>query len=361
MLGPTIVWTLLIGMPLIFGMTKAATDRRWLVHQLRALVSVTVLLEFMVNVRTFHLAVEFAMQGFLGFLVLLASVASIRPEHHVVEKAINSLLSLIGLVLVVVGIVYLGLTWADTDWHQTTLDIGMPLWLGAWATIFVAALGLYTNVKRIFRLMSLENPSWLARFWRILPLALRAGLSPRTIRKCHGYWYNKLANSSGLREARQVVGEFLQYRAEDDAREAAAAQRLIDNAGLQGTDEDGAQLDQREFKETWHALETIMLWFHGWYGKNTQGYDLAKIQQIMAFNEFKGLPADHRITAHVSPDGNSCYAMRRTVGGWVLAVGMHGHEFREWHWDGDHEPAGYPGQGGDWGTDWAAQAFNPNR
>lgn len=361
MVGPTMLWSLLVGIPFIFDMTKAATEPRWLLNRLRALISVTILLEFMINARTFHLAVEFALQGILGFLVLLASVASIRPEHEVASKAINSLIGIMGLVLVSLGIVYLVAGWNQADWHQTTLALLMPVWLGAWAAVFVAALGLYTNLERIFRLMSLENPSWTARFWRILPLALRAGLRPRIIRKCHGYWYNKLANAAGIGEARQIAGKFLQYQANKDAMEAAAAQKLLDGEGLKGTDENGAQLDQREFKETWDSLETVMLWFHGWYGKNASGYDLLKIQQIMAFHHFKDLPEDHGISNHVSPDGESCYAMRRTVTGRVLAVGLHGHEFREWHWDGDHEPSGYPGQGGDWGTDWASQAFNPNR
>lgn len=361
MLGPTIVWTLLAGMPLIFAMTKAAKDPRWLLDQLRALIAVTVLLGFMVNVRTFHLVVEFVLHGFIGFLVVLTTVASIRPEHRVVETVFNSLLGIIGLLLVGYGLIYLVSAWAYTDWHQLTIGLLMPLWLGAWATVFVAVLGFYSNLERIFRLMSLENPSWIGRFWRILPLALRAGLSPRTIRNCNGYWYNKIASASGLWEARQVVGEFLQYRADSDARESAAAQKLIDNAGLKGADEEGAQLDQREFKETWEALETIMLWFHGWYGKNTEGYDLAKIQQIMEFNDFNDLPEDHGITTYVSPDGESCYAMRKTVSKRILAVGMHGHDFRHWYWDGDHEPNGYPGKGGDWGADWFALAFNPNR
>lgn len=361
MLGPTIMWALLVGMPLIFGMTKAAKDPRWLLHQLRALISVTILLEFMVNFRIFNLAVEFALQGILGFLVLFASVASIRPEHQVVANVTNWLLGIMGLVLFGVGIVCLASRWPDADWHQTILDFLMPVWLGVCAASFVAALGLYTNLEQIFRLMSLENQSWPGRFWRILPLALRVGLRPRTIRKCHGYWYNRLANTAGIGETTQIVGEFIQYQADNDALEAAEAHKLLNNSGLKGTDESGAQLDQREFKETWHALETIMLWFHGWYGKRTAGYDLAKIQQIMALYDFKDLPEDDGITAHVSPDGESCYAMRRSVSGRLLSVGLHGHEFRHWHWDGDHKPSGYPGQGGDWGMDWAVQAFNPNR
>jgi len=361
MLCPTIVWTLLVGMPLIFGMTNAATDPRWLVHQLRTLFSVTILLEFIVNVQTFQLAVEFALQGVLGFLALLSSVASLRPDHRMVAKAINWLMGIMGLVLLCVGIVYFASRWEKTDWCQTTLGLLMPLWLGTWAAVFVTVLGLYSNLEQISQLMSLQNPSWIARFLRILPLALRTGLSQNTIRKCRGFWCNKLANSSGFREASQIVGEFLQDRADNDAMEAEAAQKLMDNAGLQGTDKEGAQLDQREFKQTWDALEKILLWFHGWYGKNAAGYDLAKIQQIMLLHQFKDLPANHGITVHVSPSGKSCYAMRKTITGRVLAAGLHDHDFRHWHWDGDLEPSGYPGKGGDWGTDWTAQEFNPNR
>ncbi|WP_141246985.1 hypothetical protein [Halomonas salipaludis] len=361
MLGPTVVWTLLIGIPLIFGITKAATDPRWLLHQLRALISVTVLLGFMVNVRTFHLVVEFLLQGLIGFLVVLAAVASIRPEHRVVERAFNSLLGIIGLLLVSFGTIYLVSGWTYIDWHQLTRDLLMPFWLGTWGSVFVAVLGVYSNLEKIFRHMARENPSWIDRFCRILPLALRAGHNPRTIRNCHGYWYNKIVNAFSLREARQVVKEFLQFCADREAAKSEAAQKLIDNAGLKGVDEEGAQLDQREFKETWNALETIMLWFHGWYGKNAKGYDLAKIKRIMELHDFKGLPEDHGITTHVSQDGESCYSMRKTVSGRILAVGMHGHNFRRWYWDGNHEPTGYPGKGGDWGTDWFTLAFNPNR
>ncbi len=322
---------------------------------------VSILLEFIINLRTFHIAVEFILQGIFGFLLVLTNVASIRPEHQRVSKPINLLFAIIGLILFGIGINHLVSTWGDIDWQQTILGLLMPIWMAAWAALFVLVLGLYTNLERIFRLMGLKNPSWISRFWRILPLANRVGLHPRTIRKCDGYWYNMISSSSGYSEARQVVSEFLQSQADADAKEAAAAQKLIDNAGQQGVDEAGAQLDQREFKETWDALENIMLWFHGWYGKNVAGYDLAKIKQIMSLYDFKGLPSDHGITTHVSPDGESCYAMRKTVSGRVLAVGMHGHDYQYWHWDGDHKPGGYPGQGGDWGTDWATQEFNPNR
>lgn len=358
MLGPTVIWTFLVGVPLIFSMENAAKDRRWLFHQLRAILSITVLLEFMVNAWTLPIAVEFILLGILGFLVLLASIDSHQPEHHFVTKHINLLLSIIVLVLASVGITHLI---SEQEWHQTMLSFIMPLWLGAWAALFVALLGLYSNIERIFRLMSLENPRKLSRLLRILPLALRVGWRPKTINKFHGYWCNKIANSSGIREANQVVAEFLEYRANEDSIVAAEAQKLVDNSGLQGTDDEGAQLDQREFKETWDALETIMLWFHGWYSKNAPGYDLAKIQQINSLHKFNDLPEPHGITTHVSKDFESCYAMRRTITGRVLAVGLNGHDFRHWHWDGDHEPNSYPGKGGDWGTDCASQALNPNR
>lgn len=361
MAGPTSMWILLTGMPLIFGMANAATDARWLIHQLRALTSVTILLEFVVNIRTYHVAIEFALQGVLLFLVLMASVASIRSEYGVVEKTINWLLAGIGLALFCFALVHMMSASAVANWQKTVVDLLMPIWLGAWAAIFVAALGLFSNLERIFRLMSLDNPSWSARSWRILPLMIRVGLSSRNLCKYNRFWCKRLGNASGIQEANQVVSECLQDQADKESRRAAEAQRLIDHAGLHGTDERGAQLDQREFKETWDALETISLWFHGWYGRNTTGYDLAKAQQFLRLTEFKDLPERHGITMHVSPDGESCYAMRRTISGRVLAVGLHGHEFRHWHWDGDSEPTGYPGKGGDWGTDWSAKAFNPNR
>jgi hypothetical protein len=209
--------------------------------------------------------------------------------------------------------------------------------------------------------MRLDSKSRLDRFWRVILLITYAGIGPSKTRQFDGYWSRKLAKSSGFHGACRVVGEYRDQQAAKNAEEATVAKKLVRNAGLRGTDEDGAQLDQREFKQTWKSLEKTVLWFHGWYGRNTSGYDLAKIQQIMAVNNFDGLPEDHGISVYVSPDGNSCFAARKTISGHVLAVGLHDHKFQQWYWDGMRMPIGFPGEGGDWGHDWLTREPNPNR
>lgn len=360
LLSETILWAIVAGVPLLFNLDNASKDGRWILHQWRGLLSATVLFGFLVNAQTFGLALEILLQGLLGFLVILGNYAQFHPEHRLVAQTVNGVLSLTAIGLAIAGTVYLASEWQSIDWIQTARSVAMPIWLGAWAALMIAALGIYSNVERIFRLMGLKDPRRSTRLWRILPLAVRVGWDHGRIRRCGGYWYNNMATATGIRGANAVVTEFLQRIGQEDAWENAAVKKLEDNAGATGVDENGAQLDQREFKATWDALDTVLGWFHGWYGKNVSGYDLAKVAEIGQFHEFKELPAGHGINIAVSPDRQSCFAARRTVSGHVLAVGMCNNEYAHWRWDGEGFPQGFPGQGGDWGTEWRTRAINPN-
>jgi hypothetical protein len=71
-----------------------------------------------------------------------------------------------------------------------------------------------------------------------------------------------------------------------------------------------------------------------------------------------GLPKDHGIVMKVRRDGQAWYAWRRTVSGWVFAIGAVGAPPDEWLYDGSRPPVGYPSTRAGWDHFTPAQRAN---
>jgi len=157
-----------------------------------------------------------------------------------------------------------------------------------------------------------------------------------------------VTDASSLRAAIAVVDEFEEDLRRRAQKEEDAAERLIRYADVAGVDEDGQRLDRREFEETTRALQWIATCQMGW-GRRETGYR-ADILDVVGDLTSHGVPGDGGIQVRVSPDGGSWYAWRRTVSGWVFAIGAAGPPPDEWQYDGPQPPLGFPGESPDWGS-----------
>ena len=139
----------------------------------------------------------------------------------------------------------------------------------------------------------------------------------------------------------------------EDAAEAEA--RLVCFAGIEGEDEDGRRLDQREFAETRDALQWIATAQMGWFRNHGSRYRSDLFQMLPPF---KGLPEDHGISLSVSSDGQGWWAWRRTVTGWCFAIGAAAPPSDQWLYDGPEPPTGFPGRDPTWGERWGVDSKN---
>lgn len=122
--------------------------------------------------------------------------------------------------------------------------------------------------------------------------------------------------------------------------------RLKKFAGVTGTDQEGRQLDQREFAETKDALQYISTAQMGWYTDPENRY---RGDLVALLEPFPGLSKEHGIVLEVSSDGRSWWAYRRTITGWCFAIGADGPPPNEWLYDGPDPPGGFPGEAAAWG------------
>ena len=152
-------------------------------------------------------------------------------------------------------------------------------------------------------------------------------------------------------QARQVLAEYRAWQREQEEARKHEAELLRRYTGAKGADENGRQLDQREFKETKAALSWLATCQMGWY-RNRGGHYRVDLLEIIGNFSSEGLPTEHGVKMSVREDGQAWFGWRRTVTGWCFAIGETGHPPDQWEYDGPEPPTGFPGEDPCWGDSW---------
>lgn len=318
LLKETVLWTLLSGLGLLAGTTAAIKQSGWFRRTVLATVGATAVLELVVNAKSFPLVVEVLLQPVV-FLAIVLPVVARDPEHRPVR-------SLAGWVAALVGFAALGWTvlavieqWAEIDHGQPLREAVLPVWLTIGAVGFLYPFTLYMTYEQLLKRMR-----WLADDHRCgassSPCCRTRARDLSVVRDLQGAANHDVVHADGFRAAVRAIRHVRRERRAEREAERAAAQRLIDNAGLDGWDDVGQRLDQREFAETRRALQWLATCRMGHY-RHDERYrpDLLPLVESQFVRD--GLPEDHGIVMNVAVDGQSWYAYRETVSGWYFAIG----------------------------------------
>jgi hypothetical protein len=349
LLKDTVAWVLVYGLASIFSATKAAKDDHFFRRAVLAALSVSAAMQFILNLHTFHFAVELFLLPVVTFLILLEGVAAMEARTHPAQRLVNGLLGIIGVWIVVATAWGLWNSWRGIDPKETGLAFAFSLWFPVATLPFVYALSLVMTYGTVLRLSSFRNDG------RAPPLpvkvamlvGMRGNLRIVNDLPTHHSEYRAIARSRSFREALKNVHAYQVTREERQQEKEAKAARLVHYAGVKGQDDDGKLLDQREFKETRDALRWIHTCQMGWH--NNLGHYRRDLMTILGDFERQGLPAEHGITMRMSKSGQAWYAWRRTVTGYVFGIGANGPTPNEWLYEGEKPPKGFPGHDSSWG------------
>lgn len=192
--------------------------------------------------------------------------------------------------------------------------------------------------------------------WRgRVALLVGLGVSARNVNQFRMYEATQLAEAATWGEARAVVAKHRAGIREEDEAARQVSRRLLEMAGVDGTDDEGRQLDRREFAETKAELLWLATAQDGWYANPEKRY---REDLLSVLEPFRRLPEDHGITLHVAEDGQSWWAWRRTITGWCFAIGSEGPPPDQWLHDGPEPPTTFPGRDPAWGERWGLDAVN---
>lgn len=288
------------------------------------------------------------LQPTIVFLTLLALVAHRDPAHRPVERLAEVLLVAIGAALITFSTVQIIRQWDTLDLRLLALEFALPVWLTAGVLPFIYAMAFYGAYETAFLRVNHAVGNRQGQVRARLAALLTFRLHLRDADALSFYWARQAGEATSLSEARQVLREFRRSCREAEQEQEEARLRLVRNAGLQGTDDDGRQLDQREFEETKRALRWLATCQMGWY-RNRGGRYRSELLDMLGDFTNHGLPTEHGIELHVAPDGQQWWAGRRTITGWYFAIGAAGPPPDQWEYDGEVPPGGFPGVHPDWG------------
>lgn len=345
LLKDTVAWFVVAGVVLFFSFVKAGSEEGFFRRTLGRTVRLAAFLEFYLNLAVFDLWIELLLQPLLLFASLVSLVASRDPKAQPARRFADGLLAVLGIGLLVGTAIELAQMWGTLDARHTLLSFALPIWLTLSVLPVIWILAAYANYQSAFlrvKWMSRDKRlSWRSRLamWRTFHLR------HRQMHGFGGFWARQLAEARSWSAARGAIEDFLADRRGREEQERRRQEALVRNAGVEGADAEGRQLDRREFGETIDALEWLHTCQMGWYRNRTKGRYPADLLKIFQPGFTRGLPDEHGIEMRVRRDGKAWYAWRRTVTGWVFGIGAAGPPPNQWFWDGPEPPPGFPGQG----------------
>jgi hypothetical protein len=349
LVGSTVLWMLLVGFAWFINLSEAGKDPRFMRRYILEAVGLGAILEVYINLEVLSILLEFVMQGFLIFVAMLNVVAKQDKQYKSVARLTSGILIAAGIGVFVYATVELVRDRPHLDYPNILDQFLLPIWLTFAAVPCIYLLALYAGYESLFLHMRFWNdnrrPNWRALAGAVV--GLRGSLTD--IGGFRGMAAKQAAQTSSFSTARQAVQTFKRERAADQAARAAARQRLIDNAGVQGIDADGLQLDRREFAATKSALRWLATCHMGWYQRDDRPNKYrADLLNVLGNFASEGLPDPHGIVMKVRKDGQTWCAYRITPSGHVFGIGASEGPPSQWFYDGENPPSGYPSERGGW-------------
>lgn len=212
LLKATIAWALLSGIGLFFSINKALRQKSFWRDALASAVGATVFVEFYINLVSFPLVFELALQPLLILTALVSALIAKSPGRDSVEKISNWTLVAVGSA----GLVWVSLSlierWNDLDGSQILLEIFVPIWLTPIALAFVYVFALYAGYEQALKRISWKagDSSWRAK----LAYISLVGVQISNLRRFDGGVQMVGAHESTFRGARSAMTAEMHRRRE---------------------------------------------------------------------------------------------------------------------------------------------------
>lgn len=348
-----VFWSGATGVVLLFQVGTRRGDEPFLRPALHRALAVGVFLEIAVSFFVFDLWLELLLAPVATVLLLLSFVVGRDPKSARVKNLIDGLLGLVGVGMALAWVIQFISGLDRFDWEHAGRQLGMPVWLTLGLLPYLYLVALWSGYDHAFNRMKRKSADWQ------VPMRVKLGF----VLAVHGRATkanaisvpvaHELARADGVRAAWRAGRASLRAEDERVATVQEEADRLELYAGVDGADEDGRRLDQREFTETKAALQWLATAHMGWYDREDRYKD-----DLLSILTFDALPKNHGITMRISDDGQRWFAWRRTVTGWCLAIGAAAAPPDQWIYDGADPPTDLPGAGDEWGDAFGIEAKN---
>jgi hypothetical protein len=153
----TILWTLGTAFVSYFSLNKVAQDDNFFKNLILENIKFIFILEFVINLYSFNLAVELIVIPMVSFIVVLNAYAVSKPECRQVKKILNLLLGVFGLFLLVMTFREIVLDFQKFATLKNLRDFFLPPLLSIALLPFVYVMALVMQYEMFFVRINIAN------------------------------------------------------------------------------------------------------------------------------------------------------------------------------------------------------------
>lgn len=327
-----------VSLPMFLNANSEESGQELLRKVLRETIGVAALIAFYVGLAPLSLAGELILQPIVGALTLFSVIASFDIKNKSVHRLANGLLVAFSAWLVLRTITVITETWhiedVSSSFEKLILSITLPLLLLPIIYVFALAMRYETIFLVSKNFTANRSVPWFAYVAIFVELNFQLG----PLNNLGGIWLQKVVESSNYNEARGVLKNLKKAYRQQKRKEKQRVKRLRKMRDKTGTDQDGLQLDRREFYESKHDLENLLYAQMGQFRNVHKHYNPNLPIQL----GFSRLPAEHGIAMKVRKDMKSWYAWRQMPNGYYFGVGGSPNVDDVWLYDGLSKPSSFP-------------------
>lgn len=149
MLQDSIIEVIAVGFPALYNAVESHTVKSVFKRVVVPEINLSALAAFYINIETFSLPVELAVQFILTLLIFARAVCSRKPREKKAVHQIDCLLSAISLLMFVVVTCMLIHDWNKIDWSYEMTALFMSLWYPVSVLPFLILLGYYSALEKM--------------------------------------------------------------------------------------------------------------------------------------------------------------------------------------------------------------------
>ena len=355
----TVWWSLASGTVLFMGAATTDFDTPFFIHKLRDLFSVTFVVEILVALVEMPLLMEFLLVP-VSFIILLITFSDYKPDNKTAD--LDTIVGYAQFVASILGVVIIGFniwSWISGRVSVTFTELAREAALPVYLTIMFFPFLYYLSIcvrwellyKKIKDLTSTEP--YMRRIWKRLTLVWTvirvSGPRLKSSRFLTGpIMLDRIFASDQPNKVRKTIQDQLEKVHREEAQQRELAERLERYAGVTGVDDQGRQLDRREFSQTCEMLEILhMSYASRW---NQDKHYIIGLKDSVIVGALDPFPSNS-FHEELSDKADSWFIWRPTVTGWVFAIGAVGPPPSYWYYDGPDPPSGPPRKGSNWIAD----------
>ncbi len=347
----TVWWSLASGPVLFYDAATSTSDMRFFTRRLRNLLSVTVVVEILIALAEMPLLFELLLVPISFILVVIITLSDNKKSNI---RPMGSCAKYIALIIGVLLIIFNIWSWASgrvsipgTELARGTI---LPIYLTIMFCPILYCLTIYSRWELLYkRIKNLTSTGpYIRRLRKRLSLLLtviqESGLHLTSLRFIpRPIMLHRILSSDQPNEVRRNIRSELEKARREEVNQRELAERLERYTGVAGVDEQGRQLDRREFSKTCKILDWLHTCHIGWWRHN-EHYVAGLITVGPPTEPF---PNDnfHEV---LSDKADAWFIWRRTITGWVFAIGADGPPPSLWYYDGPDPPSGLPHEGSEW-------------